>query len=217
MSSAAKKSYDHRFKFILVGPSGVGKSSILLQFTDQRFDPSHDMTIGVEFGARMMTIGDQIIKIQIWDTAGQESFKSITRSYYHGALAALLVYDITSRESFRYLQGWLEDIHQNAGRDMVIVLMGNKGDMTDRREITVEEGQQFAVDNKLDYFIEVSAKTGNKIEEAFKVTAEKILQRVEQGDIRNERTDAIKLKPDPTSPQKQAPGPKNGDKGPCCG
>ncbi|KJH41389.1 Ras family protein [Dictyocaulus viviparus] len=88
-------SYAYLFKYIIIGDTGVGKSCLLLQFTDKRFQPVHDLTIGVEFGARMVTIDGKQIKLQIWDTAGQESFRSITRSYYRGAAGALLVYDIT--------------------------------------------------------------------------------------------------------------------------
>ena len=87
--------YAYLFKYIIIGDTGVGKSCLLLQFTDKRFQPVHDLTIGVEFGARMITIDGKQIKLQIWDTAGQESFRSITRSYYRGAAGALLVYDIT--------------------------------------------------------------------------------------------------------------------------
>ncbi|KAF6142288.1 hypothetical protein GIB67_039995 [Kingdonia uniflora] len=90
-------SYAYLFKYIIIGDTGVGKSCLLLQFTDKRFQPVHDLTIGVEFGARMITIDNKPIKLQIWDTAGQESFRSITRSYYRGAAGALLVYDITSK------------------------------------------------------------------------------------------------------------------------
>ncbi|KAM7158905.1 ras-related protein Rab-2B isoform 3-T3 [Molossus nigricans] len=88
--------YAYLFKYIIIGDTGVGKSCLLLQFTDKRFQPVHDLTIGVEFGARMVNIDGKQIKLQIWDTAGQESFRSITRSYYRGAAGALLVYDITS-------------------------------------------------------------------------------------------------------------------------
>jgi hypothetical protein len=92
-------SYAYLFKYIIIGDTGVGKSCLLLQFTDKRFQPVHDLTIGVEFGARMISIDGKQIKLQIWDTAGQESFRSITRSYYRGAAGALLVYDITRREA----------------------------------------------------------------------------------------------------------------------
>uniref|UniRef100_A0A5G2Q9X9 RAB2A, member RAS onco family n=1 Tax=Sus scrofa TaxID=9823 RepID=A0A5G2Q9X9_PIG len=106
--------------------SGVGKSCLLLQFTDKRFQPVHDLTIGVEFGARMITIDGKQIKLQIWDTAGQESFRSITRSYYRGAAGALLVYDITRRDTFNHLTTWLEDARQHSNSNMVIMLIGNK-------------------------------------------------------------------------------------------
>ena len=93
----AANSYAYVFKFIIVGDSSVGKSCLLLQFTDKRFKTSHDLTIGVEFGARTIQVNDTNVKLQIWDTAGQESFRSITRSYYRGAICALLVYDITRK------------------------------------------------------------------------------------------------------------------------
>ena len=96
-------SYSYLFKYIIIGDTGVGKSCLLLQFTDKRFRHDHDLTIGVEFGSRMIHLDDKDIKLQIWDTAGQESFRSITRSYYRGAACALLVYDITRRDTFTHL------------------------------------------------------------------------------------------------------------------
>eukprot|EP00662_Eupelagonemidae_sp_cell21_P055459 gene55459-57495_t len=92
--------HDYLFKYIIIGDSAVGKSCLLLQYTDQRFEPVHDMTIGVEFGTRMVDLDGRRVKMQIWDTAGQESFRSITRSYFRGAVGALLVYDVTRRETF---------------------------------------------------------------------------------------------------------------------
>jgi Ras-related protein Rab-2A len=145
----------------------------LLQFTDKRFQPVHDLTIGVEFGARMVTIDNRQIKLQIWDTAGQESFRSITRSYYRGAAGALLVYDITRRETFNHLTRWLEEARQNANGSMVIMLVGNKGDLDHRRQVSKEEGEKFAQENGL-IFVETSAKTAANVEEAFIQTATKI-------------------------------------------
>ena len=103
-------SYAYLFKYIIIGDTGVGKSCLLLQFTDKRFRQQHDLTIGVEFGARNIQIAQKNIKLQIWDTAGQESFKSITRSYYRGAAGALLCYDITRRDTFNHLTRWLEEV-----------------------------------------------------------------------------------------------------------
>ncbi|KAL8506250.1 hypothetical protein ACS0TY_017208 [Phlomoides rotata] len=180
-------SYAYLFKYIIIGDTGVGKSCLLLQFTDKRFQPIHDLTIGVEFGARMITIENSTIKLQIWDTAGQESFRSITRSYYRGAAGALLVYDITRRETFNHLASWLEDARQHANASMTIMLIGNKCDLAHRRAVSTEEGQQFAKENGL-IFMEASAKTSQNVEEAFIQTASAIYSKIQDGsfDVSNE-------------------------------
>mmetsp|Transcript_129271 Transcript_129271/g.335188 ORF Transcript_129271/g.335188 Transcript_129271/m.335188 type:complete len:213 (-) Transcript_129271:525-1163(-) len=170
-------SYAYLFKYIIIGDTGVGKSCLLLQFTDKRFRADHDLTIGVEFGARLVTIEDKQIKLQIWDTAGQESFRSITRSYYRGASGALLVYDISRRDTFSHLTRWLEEARQNANANMAIMLIGNKADL-ERREVSFEEGANFARDNNL-IFRETSAKTAQNVEEAFIQTARKIYENIQ--------------------------------------
>ncbi|KAH9568085.1 hypothetical protein CY35_03G059200 [Sphagnum magellanicum] len=174
-------------QYQLQGNAGVGKSCLLLQFTDKRFQPVHDLTIGVEFGAQMITIDNKPIKLQIWDTAGQESFRSITRSYYRGAAGALLVYDITRRETFNHLASWLEDARQHANSNMTIMLIGNKCDLAHRRAVSTEEGEQFAKENGL-VFMETSAKTAHNVDDAFISTASKIYQKIEEGifDVSNE-------------------------------
>lgn len=187
---------------------GVGKSCMLLQFTDKRFQPVHDLTIGVEFGARLITIDDQQIKLQIWydvlycgtssiphymthyimyyfiftyrDTAGQESFRSITRSYYRDAAGALLVYDITRRESFNHLSRWLEEARQNGNPSMTVMLIGNKTDLEHRRAVSTKEGEIFAQENGL-VFMETSAKTASNVENAFIKTAESIYEKIKEG------------------------------------
>jgi len=180
-------SYAFLMKYIIIGDTGVGKSCLLLQFTDKRFQPVHDLTIGVEFGARMITIDNRQIKLQIWDTAGQESFRSITRSYYRGAAGALLVYDITRRETFNHLTRWLEEARQNANQSMVIMLIGNKSDLDHRRQVSTEEGEKFVKDHGL-IFLETSAKTAANVEEAFIHTAQKIYENIQAGiyDVSNE-------------------------------
>lgn len=170
------------FKYIIIGDSGVGKSCLLLQFTDKRFESSHDLTIGVEFGARMITIGDKLVKLQVWDTAGQESFRSITRSYYRGAAGALLVYDVTRRETFDHLQSWLEDCSENSNMNLTILLIGNKCDMVEKREVSEEEGRAFAAKNNL-MFIETSAKTAHNVEEAFLRTGQAIYDKIQRGEL----------------------------------
>ena len=135
----------------------------------------------------MITIDSKQVKLQIWDTAGQESFRSITRSYYRGAAGALLVYDITRRETFNHLSSWLDDARQHSNSNMTIMLIGNKSDMEYRRAVSVEEGQQFANDQGL-IFLETSAKTAANVEEAFLNTAKLIYEKIQRGvfDVSNE-------------------------------
>lgn len=182
--SAAVQSlpYKYLFKYIIVGDTAVGKSCLLLQFTDKRFQPVHDLTIGVEFGSRTITIDDNQIKLQIWDTAGQEKFRSITRSYYRGAAGALLVYDITRRETFDHLQSWLEDCTRYSNQNIVVMLIGNKSDLENKRSVSKEEGQEFANKHGLN-FLETSAKTAANVEAAFIESARKIYQTTEAGGV----------------------------------
>jgi Ras-related protein Rab-2A len=164
--------------------SGVGKSCLLLQFTDKRFQPVHDLTIGVEFGARMINVSDNStqVKLQIWDTAGQESFRSITRSYYRGAAGALLVYDVSRRDTFAHLSRWLDEARSHAQPNMVILLIGNKNDLEHKRAVSTEEGRAFADANDL-LFMETSAKTAYNVETAFLKTADEIHAKIKAGDI----------------------------------
>lgn len=188
--------YNYIFKIILVGNSTVGKSSLLLRFTDDRFDSGHDMTIGVEFGTRVVQVEREAkdtikVKLQVWDTAGQESFRSITRSYYRGCGGCMLVYDVTNRDSFRALKQWLEDIKDYSGysenreskRRFPILLVGNKTDLPSFcHAIGPEEGALFAQENGL-LFIQTSAKEDINVEEAFTLLAQEIIQRLETNEL----------------------------------
>jgi len=130
--------YSYLLKYIVIGDTGVGKSCLLLQFTEpgSPFNERHDVTIGVEFGVRRVEVGDDALKLQIWDTAGQESFRSITRSYYRGAAVALLVYDISRRQTFQNCKTWLSEARACGNPQMVVILVANKANFragTDRR------------------------------------------------------------------------------------
>ncbi|CAF1001457.1 unnamed protein product [Rotaria sordida] len=179
--------YAYVFKYIIIGDINVGKSCLLLQFTDKRFQSAHDCTIGVEFGSRIVNVAEKGVKLQIWDTAGQEQFRSIIRSYYRGAAGALLVYDITKRTTFDHLTMWINDLRNYSTSNMVIVLIGNKCDLSDRREVQKEEGEAFARDHGL-IFIETSAKTAVNVEDAFIKTAREICNKIDDGvfDLTNE-------------------------------
>ena len=157
----------------------VGKSCILLQFTNNKFREQHDITIGVEFDSKTIEVNGKIIKLQIWDTAGHEAFQSITRSYYKGAVGALLVYDITRRESFNHIIKWLSEIKENASKDITIILIGNKNDLEKGRQVSFEEGESFAKENNL-LFLETSAKTAKNIAEAFNLSAIQILNNIQK-------------------------------------
>ncbi|OMJ65506.1 hypothetical protein SteCoe_38100 [Stentor coeruleus] len=175
-------SYNYLFKYIIIGDTGVGKSCLLLQFTDSRFRNDHDLTIGVEFGAKIVQIENKTIHLQIWDTAGQESFRSITRGYYRGAAAALLTFDITRKDTFLSLGKWLEETKNNGNPNMVIILVANKVDLDSQRVVTREEAERFARDNKLLY-IETSAKTAFNVSETFIRTGKEVLQKILNGEI----------------------------------
>ncbi|KAG5682365.1 hypothetical protein PVAND_011721 [Polypedilum vanderplanki] len=176
------ESYDYLFKFLIIGSAGAGKSCILHNFIENKFKEDSSHTIGVEFGSRVVSVGGKSIKLQVWDTAGQERFRSVTRSYYRGAAGALLVYDVTSRESFNSLSNWLTDTRNLASPNIIIILVGNKKDLEETREVTFLEASNFAQENDL-IFLETSAKTGESVEESFLKCAKTILAKIETGEI----------------------------------
>jgi small GTP-binding protein len=193
-------SYHYLLKYIIIGDSAVGKSCLLLQFTDRRFQATHEVTIGVEYGARVITVDGQTIKLQIWDTAGQETFRSVARSYYRGAAGALLVYDITRRATFAHLATWLQEARESGSPDMVVMLVGNKADLDEQqqRQVTYQEGERFAKEHGL-VFLEASAKTAQGVEEAFTGTARTILDKIKSGEIDAKTFPGVKVGGGPIS------------------
>ncbi|KAM4041395.1 ras-related protein Rab-4A isoform 3-T5 [Anomaloglossus baeobatrachus] len=145
--TAMSETYDFLFKFLVIGNAGTGKSCLLHQFIEKKFKEDSNHTIGVEFGSKIINVGGKYVKLQIWDTAGQERFRSVTRSYYRGAAGALLVYDITSRETYNALTNWLTDARMLASQNIVIILCGNKKDLDADREVTFLEASRFAQEN----------------------------------------------------------------------
>lgn len=162
-------------KILIIGESGVGKSSLLLRFTDDTFDPEQSATIGVDFKVKTIQVDGNKAKLAIWDTAGQERFRTLTPSYYRGAQGCILVYDVSSKQSFQKLDNWLGELETFATKhDIVKMLVGNKIDK-DRREVTRDEGLKFARKHHM-LFIEASAKTREGVQCAFEELVEKILQ-----------------------------------------
>ncbi|XP_064625126.1 ras-related protein Rab-37-like isoform X4 [Lineus longissimus] len=167
------KKYDETLihKTILVGDSGVGKTSLLVQFDQGKFHSgSFSATVGIGFTNKVVNVEGCKVKLQIWDTAGQERFRSVTHAYYRDAHALLLLYDVTSKPSFDNIRAWLSEINEYAQDDVVIMLLGNKADMTEGRVIKREEGEKLARDHNV-AFMETSAKTGMNVELAFMAIA----------------------------------------------
>lgn len=168
--------YDHLFKILLIGDAAVGKSSIMLRFTDDCFDEQQQATIGVDFKVKMLDAGGKRIKMTIWDTAGQERFRTLTSSYYRGAQGIMLVYDVTRRDTFENLERWLEEVetyHPGRGRDVVKLLVGNKVDC--ERVVQRSEAEAWARSKGM-LFLEASAKTQVGISQVFSEVVHKILE-----------------------------------------
>jgi Ras-related protein Rab-4B len=172
--------FDYILKFIIIGDAGSGKSCILHQFIEGRQKQSSSHTIGVEFGSKIIQVGPNRVKLQIWDTAGQDRYRAVTRSYYRGAAGALVVYDITNRESFNHVLNWLVDARTLARPDISLVLAGNKCDLKDSRAVSFLEASRCAQENDV-LFLETSALTGEGIEEVFAKACKSIIGKIEDG------------------------------------
>ncbi|KAM7263437.1 hypothetical protein ACFE04_001120 [Oxalis oulophora] len=162
---------DYLFKIVLIGDSAVGKSNLLSRFARNEFDNNSKATIGVEFQTQVVEIDGKEIKAQIWDTAGQERFRAVTSAYYRGAFGALIVYDITRRDTFESVKRWLDEL------TIARMLVGNKCDLDDTREVSREEGKSFAEEKGL-YFMETSALDSTNVEAAFEVVVREIFNNV---------------------------------------
>ena len=184
----SSQEYDYLFKLLLIGNSCVGKSSLLFRFVENVWDDNFVPTIGVDFVSyiynnslinlqklKTLEVNGKKVKLQIWDTAGQERFKNITASYYRGGNGVLVVYDITDRESFDNLNSWLIEIEKNANKNVYKLLIGNKSDLEDKRKVTYQEGKDFATSNGMQ-FMETSAKTASKVQEAFELLTQEIIK-----------------------------------------
>ena len=172
--------FHYLLKYIIIGDSSVGKSNILLRYSQDRFSDEYQATIGVEFGAKNIEINNKIYRVQIWDTAGQENFRSITRAYYKNSVCAFVVYDISNRESFDNAQNWIEDCKTQSPKTIFLVLVGNKCDLESSRQVNYDEGMQLANNYKM-LFYETSAKTGLNINEIFNKSVETIAEKINQG------------------------------------
>jgi len=169
--------FNYLLKYIIIGDSGVGKSNILLRYQSDSFNEEFRTTVGVEFVSKTIDINQIIYRIQIWDTAGQESFRSITRSYYKNSVCACIVYDITSHSSFESIQSWIDDCTKHASNTILLFLIGNKNDLNENREVSYDEGETFAKAHNM-MFLETSAKTGDNVNAIFDKSIRQIHQNI---------------------------------------
>ncbi|XP_013777954.1 ras-related protein Rab-35-like isoform X1 [Limulus polyphemus] len=168
------REYDHLFKLLIIGDSGVGKSSLLLRFADNTFTGNYITTIGVDFKIRTIEVDGERVKLQIWDTAGQERFRTITSTYYRGTHGVIVVYDVTNGESFANVKRWLHEIDQNC--DVVNrILVGNKNDDPDNKVVLKEDAQRFT-DHMGIMLFETSAKDNINVEEMFNAITKMVLK-----------------------------------------
>jgi Ras-related protein Rab-1A len=165
-------SYDYLIKCLIIGDSGIGKSSLMVRFTDDMFIDKYISTIGVDFKIKTMSYQNKNIKFQIWDTAGQDRFRTITSSYYRGSNAILLCYDITELESFTNLKKWMEEVKMFSITKPTLILCGTKCDLESKRQVSKVDGEEYAKKNKM-FFFETSSKNNLNVKNIFELIAEK--------------------------------------------
>lgn len=175
-----QETYDYMFKVLLLGDAGVGKTSLMWRFSDDVFNQTYISTIGIDLKLRTIDVEGKKVRLQVWDTAGQERFHAISVSYYRTAVGIMLVYDITRRRSFENIAKWLRNIDEHAQEDVVKLLIGNKCDMQQPRDVKREEGEMLADEYDMSFF-ETSAKENESIDEAFECIAREIMERFVPG------------------------------------
>ena len=170
--------YSMIFKMILIGDTNVGKTNILSRYINNTFSEVTKSTVGVELGTKVEKINNKKIKVQIWDTAGQERYKSITKTYYKGAKGAFIVYDITKKDSFKNVDKWIQDLKEFGDEDTSILIVGNKSDLEENREVTIEEVKKKAEVYKVAY-CETSALKSQNINYAFQTLIKLVAEKME--------------------------------------
>ena len=191
--------FDLSFKIILVGDSGVGKSCLSIKASRNYFEDFYSPTVGFEFLTFNVKVEDQNIKLQIWDTCGQEVYRSLISSFYRSASLAIIVYSIDSEESFSNIEKWLNDIKSQSNPNIKIFLIGNKADLEDKRQVTKENGENFFKQNKLSFFTETSAKTGFNVQNVF-IEVAKVLYK-DHEEIKNRISRPGSMAPVPYTPE----------------
>ena len=187
MTNQGGTSFDYLLKFIIIGDDVVGKSNLLSHYVHGQFKPEYQSTIGVEFGAKNVVIRNKTYRIQIWDAGGRESLRKITRTYFKNTVCALVVYDISNRNSFNNVSSWIEDCRYNSPKTIFMVLVGNKSDLADKRQVSTEEGRELAEKYEMKFY-ETSAKIGENVNDIFYDSVDEIAKKMDQNyyDLEND-------------------------------
>lgn len=195
-----------KFKLVFLGEQSVGKTSLITRFMYDSFDNTYQATIGIDFLSKTMYLEDRTVRLQLWDTAGQERFRSLIPSYIRDSSVAVVVYDITNYNSFQQTAKWIDDVRTERGSDVIIMLVGNKTDLSDKRQVTTEDGERKAKELNV-MFIETSAKAGYNVKQLFRRVAA-ALPGMESTSDKQNKDDLIevRLKEPPPEPQPQSGG-----------
>ena len=181
-------------RIIIIGDQSVGKTNIIYRFSSDKFMEEYNCSIGVDFFTKYLEVDQRKFKLQLWDTAGQENFRSITRAYYKNSACAIIVYDVTEKNSFKSVKEWIVECKNYTNENIILILVGNKKDLEDSRKISEKEGREFAEQNGIDCFFESSAKTGENINEIFQHICKIINKRIDDNAIYfSDESNGIKL------------------------
>ena len=183
--------YEMMIKVILIGDSGVGKTNIMSKYLKNQFMENSKATVGVEFGSKLFNHQGHKIKAQIWDTAGQEKYKAITGAYYKGSKGAFIVYDITRKDTFASIERWVNDLKATSDPKLTIILIGNKNDLDDKREVSKDQGEEKAKSFGC-AFLETSAFSGDNLDKAFELMVKEIYEKFSNSSSEEEEFEAVK-------------------------
>ncbi|KAG9129173.1 hypothetical protein Leryth_006446 [Lithospermum erythrorhizon] len=194
-----------KYKLVFLGDQSVGKTSIITRFMYDKFDTTYQATIGIDFLSKTMYLEDRTIRLQLWDTAGQERFRSLIPSYIRDSSVAVIVYDVVNRQSFLNTSKWIEEVRNERGNDVIIVLVGNKIDVVDKRQVSIEDGEAKSKESNI-MFIETSAKAGFNIKPLFRKIATSLPGMEKLSSTKQEEMVDVNLKPTTSNARMQQQG-----------
>ncbi len=205
---------DFLLKVVLIGDSGVGKTNLLSRFSSNIFEDNTRNTIGVDFSTHDIQINNKTVKVQFWDTAGQEKYRALASAYYKNAHGAVIVYDITRKETFENVNNWLTELRDHSDKDVQIIVLGNKCDLDSQRKVSVDEGRKLAEQRGL-FFMETSAKSNANdcVGKSFHILLEEIINKMEREEKSHKENDLLSMKTKTVLDRKQDKTSKDGN---CC-